>query len=1852
MKKFLDFRKSKLLLFMLFAMIAGASPAWADSYTTGFESTDGWPNIGAMGGDDSKWSSQGSYVSDYELSTTYKYQGSKGLYNAQTNSDSYFITPKLAAGTISFWAAGKKESGGSNNYVKVFKCTDNGDGTFTIASENLSTHSNYNYSGNDYLRCNKSSLTYTEYSFSLDSDSHLAFLISRAGIDNFTASNGLASDAVEGYALIVKDGSTTIESPYAFNFGLVSAGATHTFTLSNTGTAAVEGLSVSETGNFGATLSATSIAAGEETTLTITMPAATSNSTITISSTIEGIENFVINVSGTIRDESKFYESGFSSLPDGWNTTGSWSYSEANGAYTTSWYLSSNARLITPKLTIAEGESFFVEAKGYSTSNTSYQHLQLQYSADGTNFVNFGTEPTLDPSNWNTFMFTGCPAGSYYIAINASQADIRMFYGGALAFEPELTVSQSDIDFGAITENTSSEAITVTNTGKAALTGLDIALSGAGASNFSIVDKSTDATTIEPGESMTFKVQMAAVGEGIFNATVTISADGFTGEDAKTFNVSGVLVKSGTSTEEFATEIPSRWDNGGWTVSNGAAVCSGTKTMSTSRVNMTTDDFLVIKVRSDYSTGTLTVKGSKDGGEETTFKTINNTNDGIYGNTYKSVVVPITTAIDKLIFTGYYANIDEIAGIVYDDNDPAIKVTKTAADGTEVANNGVYDFAVCTNEATEKFYVANSGTGTLHVTNVTATGGYTVSATSADITTTPFELTVTQPYDVNDDGAKSGVLTITTTELGDFTITLSGFVRNPAKFFTDFSDGTLGQWTSVQTGSSSYYQWVANSSDGGYVGMQASSSYYQAALTSPKLAFSANEKVSFEVARYGSSYTPSLKVEFSTNGTDWAEEGLDAVTIENENIINGTWTAQSITVPSASVKYIRFNGYYCYLRRIYGGSTPVEPKNLAVSKHADTATLTWETDGEETAWQVYIDTDENAINGDVTPTEVSEKSNTFTGLALKTTYYAWVRSKFATDSFSDWVETSFSLTYSTPAPTSVDGDGITNVTFGTGTEIVNYDTAKSPYYQDNTAQVGGVTKGSDASVDITFNTGYAYGTIIWVDWNQNYEFEGNEVVYVGECGNAKPSVLNAIFTVPAEQAVGNYCMRIAAADSYYNDFITSIEAAAAANPTPTSTYTVVQDYTLKVNDAVDYAMSVGGTDVSEGTIAFGTVKNTTTTKTFTISNDGTNALTAVSVVSSDAEVFTVSETDFDLAGGESKVITVTFVKAVAGDYSKTITISQANVTTPIVLTATATYVVPTPATMALTLNDLTIGEIVEFGTVGKAKSKTFTVTNSGEATLNITSIESSNTTDFTVTPATLEVAGGETGEFTVTFVWDGEALNAEKTATITVTSSNEGLEPVSFSVTGTRDNLWMADFEGENPLEGWENSGFTVKATAGSSNNIALTSNFAVSAYTSSFSTLTTPLLMANAGDKLTFDAFFLFGDDPLKVEYSTDGVNFNEENPLLSFTGSPKYAAQSYASFEIEAPITGDFYLRFSTKYGNAIDNIEGFKLAPAREHDAVIVSSSIPSYAYQYREYTASVTVQEKAGKDDEVVTAELWVNGEKVATESGITLTASDNTQITLKFTPHEDMTAVEAYIKVYNDNLDLTSDVQTLNVYAAAILDEEDGTVTTGTKNSMVVKYTAKTGWNTICMPFNMTDEFMTELFGAGYKVYQFQSYEDDVITFAPATTLESRTPYLVYAVDAPENAEGVKLLYSININYPANNPSSVSKNGVTFQGTYAPVAAGSMTDTWYGVTNGGEIRKAGSGASLKGFRAYFTGVTELADARIAVVDESTGITTIIAARELNNDKVYNLNGQRVENAKKGLYIVNGRKVVVK
>ena len=637
--------------------------------------------------------------------------------------------------------------------------------------------------------------------------------------------------------------------------------------------------------------------------------------------------------------------------------------------------------------------------------------------------------------------------------------------------------------------------------------------------------------------------------------------------------------------------------------------------------------------------------------------------------------------------------------------------------------------------------------------------------------------------------------------------------------------------------------------------------------------------------------------------------------------------------------------------------TPYQaPASISVVPSETSAIITWTAGATEetvTAWNLEYKKSSDDVWSEVHGIAAGTLSQEISGLNDNTNYDVRVKAIYGTEE-SVWKTTTFKTPRApiTSFPWSEDFTGLTSGNIPDGWDNTEGTTTYASYKwtYNNSGNTAAPCLRFDSYNNSKNNTNFLKTPVMSFTQNAPMQLKfwyknpkgGDFSVYISNDGGA---------TYTEELASGltnasSWTEKVIdlPTDEYYDNVVIVFKG--TSNCGYGDAYIYLDDVLVKEN--AGYAMSISGEDVSENTIAFGEVKNTSTTKTFTISNDGANDLTGVSVVSSDAEVFTVSDTGFDIAAGETKDITVTFVKGVVGSYEETITVSQANVASPIVLSVTGSYATPTPATIAVKLDDVAVGASVPFGTVGKAKTKTFTVANTGEATLNITSIVSSNTTDFTVSPASLEVAGGETGEFTVTFVWDGEALNAEKTADITLT--NNAGDPVVFAVTGTRDNFWSEDFEGVNPLNGWENSGFTVKNQAylgATENGTTLPSKFAVSNYSSTASTLITPRLEATAGDKLSFDAYFAWGDETLKVEWSEDKTNWHTDAPLYNYDKS-SYSNGEYHTIEITAPITGAFYLRFSATFSNAIDNIEGFKL---NENAPVIA-------VFSDAEATASVT------------------------------------------------------------------------------------------------------------------------------------------------------------------------------------------------------------------------------------------------------------------------------------------------------
>lgn len=226
-------------------------------------------------------------------------------------------------------------------------------------------------------------------------------------------------------------------------------------------------------------------------------------------------------------------------------------------------------------------------------------------------------------------------------------------------------------------------------------------------------------------------------------------------------------------------------------------------------------------------------------------------------------------------------------------------------------------------------------------------------------------------------------------------------------------------------------------------------------------------------------------------------------------------------------------------------------------------------------------------------------------------------------------------------------------------------------------------------------------------------------------------------------------------------------------------------------------------------------------------------------------------------------------------------------------------------------------------------------------------------------------------------------------------------------------------------------------------------------------------------------------------------------------------------------------------------------------------------------------------------------------------------------------------------------------------ATMTLDEDNATtVNYGSKAFLHVKYKPSAGWNTISMPFmlrNSDMDNMSAIFGEGWKAYALSSYNNGILTFSKvleSATVNNGTPYLVYISEAPNHPNGVLLS---DISTTGNNPNSTIKNGATFQGTYVRKDF-VENDDWYGVTSSGQVLQAGEGAYVKGYRAYFTGIQPPANgARVSIVLEGDGTTTDLGfVKMVDKDAtdVYTLSGQKVQKAGKGLYIVNGRKVVIK
>ena len=1155
----------------------------------------------------------------------------------------------------------------------------------------------------------------------------------------------------------------------------------------------------------------------------------------------------------------------------------------------------------------------------------------------------------------------------------------------------------------------------------------------------------------------------------------------------------------------------------------------------------------------------------------------------------------------------------------YEDNGTSEGPALAVKDGsTKLTSPYAYSFGLTTAGTTKTFTLANPGTSDLGV-EVSETGNFGATLSAATIAAGgEVTLTVTMP-----EATSSSVITITpdATGIDPFVINVSGTVRDANKVYLDFADGTMPDgWTSVQVGSYGS-AWSVNT---GYISQSGSSSSYAWAFTSPKLNFSESETILFETSKYSSStwYSPSVKVEYSLNGETWTTIG-EAFTDD----VYGTWTPRSVTIPTAEAKYIRFSGWYVNLRNIYGGELPVEPKMVV--------------------------TQPTSLDFGVI-TEATAKTFTIANTGLATLEGISVTSSNS------------SIFAVTNAPTSLAAGESAEVTItmaATTTGALSSDiTVSATGMEDVQFTVTGVVLPEDMMV-VDFNEGLPE------KWNN----VSNYWTFDNGMATAKSSYSQLITPLLRFSAGDIVAIKAQCTDNDTNDYLRI-----CGSDDNGSTWTA---YDKKINGGSGLALLKDGW----GAIVLTDIPTTVTVLKFVgyyVNIDEIAGLTYAPVLEVDKEGqgfaspayhhFGECSADADVTfnftnygGGTITITNVAITGEGAAAYSTNWTES---VEVPFDLTITRTYnaervgVSEAVITVTTTEGDFVINvdgsdkglnapelavtptEDANFGVVTEAVGKTYTVTNAGTGVLSV-DIASDNEM-FTVSAESLEnIAAGGSMTFDITFTPVAEVYGTfYANITVTPTYDKEAVATIVASAVVKDPNVWSEDFSANATPTGWD-----------AGNNWSFADGVAKAAYAYSSTTyLTTPVLaVADAKDELNFDYKATANYVTIKIQMSKDGGAFADFQTISSLN---KGDAGTYTINGLEA---GDYQFRFAND-DYELDNFEGFKLNLA-DHIAIITASNIPtssSYSVTMKEgrsFEATVTVKEMRGVAEEL-TAKLYMGMDVIGTANG-TVAANGTETLTITATPNEGAPeGIEMHIEVEYAGGTLATEPVTRYVAALTYLTLDETSseaVVAGTYDYVTLKRTFAQGWNTVCLPFTISD--VDGFFGEDAKAFEFSSYNDGELGFSAVTTLSASYPYIVYVPEAiTKDFELTNITIASGDKTAWYSYKGSYQNYVYFLGTYAPVAAGEWTTKndngiIYGLTTDGRIRKAGASASMKGFRAYFD-IPAGTDVKALRFEDIEDAISLIQTDAEENDAIYNVAGQRVQKMQKGINIINGKKIL--
>lgn len=485
-----------------------------------------------------------------------------------------------------------------------------------------------------------------------------------------------------------------------------------------------------------------------------------------------------------------------------------------------------------------------------------------------------------------------------------------------------------------------------------------------------------------------------------------------------------------------------------------------------------------------------------------------------------------------------------------------------------------------------------------------------------------------------------------------------------------------------------------------------------------------------------------------------------------------------------------------------------------------------------------------------------------------------------------------------------------------------------------------------------------------------------------------------------------------------------------------------------------------------------------------------------------------------------------------------------------------------------------------------------------------------------------------------------------------------------------------------------------------------------VAVYSSDVQTVSAPTVSLNEGFYTTDQEITLTADDGCTIYYTLNGEDPTNEStkytePIsITTTTTLKaiaYDAEGNASFVVtktyEFPITCNSIAEVKEqKDGTTLKlNLNDAQVVYAKNNDVFIkdASGAIDLYKMNIDNLTTGKTVNGYIiatytlfNNLPELVTNEYTSADNLVISEGEpiepIVLQSTDNiadytcnlvtiSGATTKEGSYTYIDGVQVYDKFYigytapvaNANVEVTGIVipykdqmEICPISASDIAytineDKENAAFDADNANVALTRTLNSEYWNTFCVPFTMTAEQVAATFGEGTKITEFDGTVDGTImNFKESATIEAGVPYLIKPAQTTTNPRisGVTLT-------AAEAKAVNSANGYAFCGTYSPKALATDGTDLFVTTEGKLNMPTAEGNTIKGMRAYITvpAGSDVKTIMLNIAGTLVGIDEIVT-ENADNGKIYNLNGQYVGNnadsLNKGLYIKNGKKVIIK